>query len=293
MEQKIDKLRSLILERLPQDQIAETGVEGVTIYRRDHPYEKKPLIYKPQIIIMAQGRKNIYLGGEKYTYDENHYFVQTLPLPVECEALIEEGKPMLGMAIKIDPQIIGEMLFGMDSEPHKNNQIPISIYSAELTDSILDASIRLLESLKSKNETKILGKLYHKEILFRVLNGENGEVLKELVYNNRGLYQISRIISTIHKNYTKPINIQELANEAGMSASAFHTSFKAVTTTSPLQYIKNIRLHKTKELIQQEGEKAYSAAIKVGYESTSQFNREYKRCFGFTPAKDRTDASRY
>lgn len=120
-----------------------------------------------------------------------------------------------------------------------------------------------------------------------------GEILKELAINNRGFYQISRVINRIHENYSQPFEVQALAREASMSSTAFYTIFKAVTNTSPLQYIKNIRLHKAKELIQQEGEKANTAAARVGYESTSQFSREYKRSFGITPAKDRQAAAAY
>ena len=282
-------MKNLLMEQLPSERILETGIEGVNLFRRDTPYEPKPLVYKPEIIILAQGKKNLYVGNETYTYDASHYFALTVPLPVICEAVIEEGKPMLGLVIKIDPQIIGEILFEMDSVPHKKNQPVSSMFQAELSEEIVDAAIRLLESLKSKNETRVLGPIYMKEILFKILNGENGEILKELAYNNRNLYQIARVINKIHEDYSNPIDVQTLAKEAGMSTSAFHTNFKDVTSTSPLQYIKNIRLHKAKELIQQNREKVYTAAMHVGYESSSQFNREYKRFFGVTPAKDRME----
>ena len=293
MDQKIDEMKSLIRGRLPSEGVIPAGIGDVSLFRIEESYKKKPQLYGPQIILLAQGEKKVFLGGKTYTYDPRHYFVQTVPLPVECEAVIEDGKPMLGLVLKIDPQIIGEILYEMETEPPAAGRIRDSLYDASVSEEILDASVRFLKSLRSKNEARVLGPIYLKEILFQVLNGENGEILRELAVNNRGFYQISRVISRIHEHYSEPIEVQELAREAGMSSTSFHTSFKAMTSTSPLQYIKNVRLHKAKELIQSEGERANAAAVRVGYESASQFSREYKRCFGVTPARDRQDAPAY
>jgi len=293
MNNRIIAMRALLLEKLPTEGIIETGIKGVQLFRRDTPYKKRPQMYKPQIIMLAQGKKHIYLGTKRYRYDTHHYYVQTVPLPVECEAIIEEGKPMLGLVLTIDPQIIGEILFEMEADLPPTRQVCNSVYDALLSDKITDAVIRLLETLNSKNEARILGPIFLKEILFKILNGENGEILRELAINNRGFYQISRVINKIHENYSQPIEIQALAREAGMSSTAFHATFKAMTSTTPLQYIKNVRLHKAKELIQKEGEKANAAAVRVGYESPSQFSREYKRSFGISPAKDRQIVAPY
>ena len=288
MDHKIRDMKKLILEKLPSEGVIATGITGVGLFRIEKPYEKRPQLYGPQIILLAQGKKKVYLGEQTYVYDPFHYYVQTVPLPVECEAVIEEGRPMLGMVLKIDPQIIGEILFELETEPPATRQVCSSLYNASVSDEIIDATIRLLRTLSSKNETRVLGPIYLKEILFEILNGEHGEILRELAVNNRGFYQISRVINKIHEHYSEPVEIQALAKEAGMSSTAFHATFKAMTSTTPLQYIKNVRLHKAKELIQNEGEKANAAAVRVGYESSSQFSREYKRCFGATPAKDKS-----
>jgi len=289
LEDRIEKMKSLLGELLPRDGLMETDIKGVSLFRRDKPYEPKAAIYQPKIIMLAQGKKNVFLGDRVYTYDSRNFFALTVPLPVLCEALIEEDKPLLGMSLRMDPQMIGEMLYEMDSKPSSAAVMNDSIFQETMSETILESVIRLLETLRSRNETKILGPLYLKEILFKILNGEHGDSLKELVYKNRTLYQISRVISRIHEDFSQTLEVQALAEEAGMSPSSFHSNFKSVTSTSPLQYIKNIRLHKAKELIQQEGEKAYEAALRVGYESSSQFNREYKRLFGVTPAKDRAE----
>lgn len=291
MDQEMFKMKELLLNRLEAEGIVKTGIRGVALFRRDKPYNVRPQLYNPQIIMLAQGKKNIYLGGKQYVYDPEHYYVQTLPLPVQCEAVIEDGKPMVGMVISIDPQIIGEIIFEMEADIPAGKQIQKSLFDAPLSKPIAGAAVRLLETLDSKNDTKILGPIFLKEILYKVISGENGEIIRELAVNNRGFYQISRVISKIHEQYSTPIEVNALAKEAGMSATAFHQGFKAMTSTSPLQYIKNVRLHRAKEMIQREGEKANAAALRVGYESPSQFSREYKRCFGVTPASDRQNAA--
>ncbi len=287
MNTKTGKMKILLLENLPEEGITDTGIPGVGIFRIDNSFFKRPQLYNPQIIVLAEGKKNIYLGEKRFTYDPTQYYVQTLPLPVECEAVIEEGKPMLGIAINIDPRIIGEIL----NEAHSDMPAPVkvssSLYSAPVSDELLDPVIRLLKTLKNSHEVKILGPIFLKEILFRVLTGENGEILREIAYYNRGFYQVSHIINNVHKEYSNTFEIQQLARKAGMSTTAFHAIFKDMTGTTPLQYIKNIRLHKAKEMIQHEREKASIAAMRVGYESSSQFSREYKRTFGTSPAKDR------
>ena len=293
MDQQISEMKNLILERLPTEGVLSTGIRDVGLFRVEEPYKKKPQLYGPQIILLAQGMKRVYLGEKTYVYDPFRYYVQTVPLPVECEAVIEDGKPMLGMVLQINPQTIGEILFEMEAEPPAVRHIRNSLYDASVSEDLLDAAVRLLRSLKSKNQARVLGPIYLKEILFQVLNGENGEILREVAVNNRGFYQISRVINRIHEHYSEPIEVQELAKEAGMSPTSFHVSFKAMTSTSPLQYIKNVRLHKAKELIQGEGERANAAAVRVGYESASQFSREYKRCFGVTPARDRQATPAY
>ncbi len=287
MEEKIQLMKELLLKKLPAQNVVKTRVNGVGIFRIDQSFRKRPELYLPQIILLAQGRKRIFLGERTFEYDSCHYYVQAVPLPVECEAVIEEGKPMLGMVLKIDPQMIGEILNDMKLDLPVSGKVFNTLYDAALSDEIIDAAIRLLKTLDTENEANVLGPIFMKEILFKILNGENGEILRELAFNNRGFFQISRVINTIHENYSRTFDIQNLAREAGMSPTAFHTTFKSMTSTSPLQYIKSVRLHKAKELIQQEGEKANAAAMMVGYESSSQFSREYKRCFGVTPGSDR------
>lgn len=282
-----DKFKEQLLDILPEQGGTDVGIKGVYAFRRDSPYKMKPQLYNPQIIILAQGQKNIYLGDKTYIYNTDKYYVQTVPLPVVCEAIIEENKPMLGIVLQIDPKIVGEIMYEMESEPHTSSKIENSLYDAKISENLMESIVRLMSSIKNVNERRVLGPMYLKEIFFKIMTGENGEIIRELATNNRGFYQISRIIRKIHENYSKSFDVKDLAKEAGMSVTAFHTTFKGMTSSSPLQYIKNIRLHKAKELIQQEGEMVNRAAMIVGYESPSQFSREYKRFFGIPPTQDK------
>ena len=155
-----------------------------------------------------------------------------------------------------------------------------------MTDAITDASIRLLTTLSSRTDSRVLGRMIAREIIYRVLMGEKGGALQALAYRNRRFFQIAHVLTKIHEAYNEEMDVQTLAMDLGMSVSTFHTSFKAVTNASPIQYIKNVRLHKARILMAQEGLNAISAALRVGYESPSQFSREYKRYFGVPPAKD-------
>ncbi len=286
-------MKSLLYDLLPREEIRMTGIENLVIFRRDTPYMQRPQLYRPQIIILAQGRKNIYLGEEIYTYNPSRYFVQTVPLPVICEAVIEQNEPMLGLVISIDPKVIGEILYEMAPRTPVPHKVSRGVYDAPVTDVIKDSTVRLLGTLGNEDDMNILGPMYLKELLYHIIKSDKGEILKALVQNSRGTSQIAHALKEIHDHYTEPLEIPRLAQDAGMSSSAFHSTFKAMTCTSPLQYIKHIRLHKAREIIQAEGEKANTAAARVGYESVSQFSREYKRTFGVSPSQDRQGLPAY
>ena len=286
MENKRLRMVELIESICPEESIITNWVNGLNIFRTSKPLPRTPVTYDPSIIIMAQGKKNIYLGDEIFYYDPFHYLVLSVPLPIECEIISPPEKPVLGFAITIDPIVVEEILLGLDDTPEQVDILPKGIYGAEMTDILFDSAIRLLHSLQSEKDRRILTPLIEREIIYRVLFGENGEALQALAYHNQHFFQITRILNKIHKAYYENLDVKSLATEAGMSISTFHNSFKTITNTSPLQYIKSIRLNKAKVLMTQGGLNAYTAALQVGYESPSQFSREYKRYFGNTPARD-------
>lgn len=278
----IEMLNNLV----PEEGVIHDVIENVDLFRITDSSPRSPQKYDPSIIILAQGQKRVFIADEVFMYDPLNYLVLSVPMPLECETTASKEKPMLGLKVKVDAAIIGEILLTLDDAQYNVKSIPRGIYSAALDNPMIDAIIRLLETLSSPKDRRFLGPMIVREIIYRVLNGEKGDALRALAFRNQRFFQISRILDKIHDSYGKKLDLNSLAIEAGMSISAFHAGFKAVTGISPLQYIKNVRLHKARMLMIEEGINAYNAAIHVGYESPSQFSREYKRLFGLTPGKD-------
>jgi AraC-like DNA-binding protein len=219
-------------------------------------------------------------------YNPLNYLVLSVPLPLECETTAVAGKPLLGVTVRVDAATVGEILLAINGGAHNPKSLPKGIYSAPLDNSLCDATIRLLQALCCAADKRVLGPMIVKEIIYRVMRGEKGDALRALAYQNQRFFQIARVLDRIHDSYEDKLDVNSLAHDAGMSISSFHSTFKSVTNSSPLQYIKNVKLHKARMLMIEEGINANIAAYKVGYESPSQFNREYKRLFGLTPAKD-------
>jgi AraC-like DNA-binding protein len=262
-------------------------LDGVALIRADRPLNRMPVLYEPSIVIVGQGRKRAYLGGAVYTYDPHNYLVLSVPLPVECDTEVDAHGPLLAVSIRVEVAILGELLMKMDRRPLPPDQDGAhGMSSTPLDLALSNATVRLLESLASPADAQVLGPQITREIVYRVLCGERGNSLRALVAINGRLSQIQRVLTRMHTNYSQAHEVTSLAEDAGMSVSAFHHNFKAITATSPLQYLKTVRLHKARMLMIHEGIGACIAADRVGYESKSQFNREFKRLFEATPIEE-------
>lgn len=267
--------------------VTQSNLAGVFLFRASEPIPRSPMIYEPSIVVVAQGRKRGYLGEEVYTYDANNFLVLSVPLPLECETIdASPEKPALAISIPVNHTTLGELLLEMDDDPKRNKIVPRGIYATALEDTMADAVVRLLGCLPSAMNSRILGPQIIREIIFRVLCGERGGALRVMANRHGQFNQIARILKIFHMEYPKTFDINMLADEANMSVSAFHHTFKMVTATSPLQYLKNIRLHKARLMMVQDGFNASTAAGMVGYESPSQFSREFKRLFGTSPMNE-------
>lgn len=286
MNVKSKSMIELLDKLIPEEGFLQNVIDKVDLFRTNISTPKIPQCYDSGIIILAQGQKKAFLGEEVFLYDPMNYLVLSVPIPMECMTTASKEKPMLGFRIQVDAISVGEIVISMDKIKDNTESVPHGIYSSTMNAQIMDASIRLLEALSSPADSHVLGPMIVKEIIYRVIQGENGFALRSLANRNQHFFQISRILDKIHKSYGEKLDINTLAIEAGMSVSAFHTNFKIITKMAPLQYIKNVRLHKAKMLMMYEGIKAHNAAIHVGYESPSQFNREYKRLFGNPPVQD-------
>lgn len=247
---------------------------------------RRPIAYEPGIFIIAQGRKTGYLGTRKIVYDANHYLTVSVPVPFECETEGSPAKPLLAVKIGVTAAAVTELLMQMEQLPSLNSAQPQILDATAMDETLIDATARLLESLRSPDDARILGRQTVREIIYHVLCGKLGRNLRALAAPDSHFGQISRILNRLHTDYTRNYDIATLARDAGMSIAAFHTRFKAITSSSPLQYLKNIRLHKARMLMVNEGVNASGAARQVGYESASQFSREFKRLFGNSPASE-------
>ncbi len=248
---------------------------------------RTPVMYKPGVVILFQGRKVGYIGTTTFNYDTTKYLMLTIPLPFECETFATPEKPLAGMKIHVDMLKLQDLLIelGEDDHFHPKPQ-PQGIHSSFLTEEMLSATERLLKVMKSAREARVLGPNIIREILYYVLTGPCGGALLSLVSRHTQFSQIARALKYIENHYTDNLSVEQLAGEVNMSISAFHHNFKAITSTSPLQYLKSYRLHQARIIMLQQGLKANTAAMRVGYESASQFSREFKRYFGVTPGED-------
>ena len=264
-----------------------TSLSSVKLYRVSRPLPRHAAVYEPWIIIIAQRAKRVYFSGDVYIYDADNYLVTAVPMPAECEIpRASPADPYLSLTIRVDPATIGGLLLEMGAEPQDTQPIPRGLYTSPLTQPMKDAAVRLLDCLKSPTDSKVLGPQCIREAIYRVLQGERGEVLRALAAGNSHFAQISRVMDHLHRAYAKPIDVESLARQAKMSPSVFYQKFKAVANMSPLQYLKSVRLDKARLLMIQDGCTASAAAFAVGYESAPQFSREYKRQFGVSPAQD-------
>jgi AraC-like DNA-binding protein len=248
-------------------------------------------MYDPGLCILASGRKTVRLAGQSFVYDADTFLVLGVPLPVECEVHGSPDNPILGIRVDVDPVTLAELLLDVaDAGLPATSPPPPGIYSSRLPDAMRDACLRLIQTFDSPADARILGPSIVREILYRALSTEQAGALRAVATQHARFRQISRALHRIHAEYDRDLSVEDLARDVHMSPSSFHENFRAVTATSPLQYLKAIRLHKARTLMVQDGLGAAVAAARVGYESPSQFSREFKRFFGTTPANEASRA---
>ncbi|MGL4726970.1 MAG: AraC family transcriptional regulator [Scandinavium sp.] len=251
------------------------------------PGTRTPVMYQPGIVFLFSGHKIGHINERVFRYDANEYLLLTVPLPFECETFATPEVPLAGLRLNVDILQLQELLMDIgEDELFQPSMAASGINSATLSDDILCAAERLLEVMERPLDARILGKQIIREMLYHVLMGPRGGALLALVSRQTHFSLISRVLKRIESQYTENLSVDQLAAEANMSVSAFHHNFKSVTSTSPLQYLKTYRLHKARMMMVHDGLKASTAAMKVGYESASQFSREFKRYFGLTPGED-------
>lgn len=281
-----DEMCELLKRLAPHEGYTRSMLDDVRFMRADGPLGRTPVLYEPSIVIVCQGQKRGYLADRIYRYDAQHYLVLSVPLPFSTETQASVEEPLLAVSVRLDMTSVADLVIALDRDAAYSSSTPEGIVSTPLDDRLADTTLRLLRALSSPVEAKVLGKGIVRELCFRVLMGEQGGAIRAALASHGNFGRISRALQRIHNHYTQSLDVGDLAREAGLSVPTFHAHFKAVAKTSPIQYIKSVRLHQARLLMIRDDLTAAAAGARVGYESASQFNREFKRLFGRSPGDE-------
>jgi AraC-like DNA-binding protein len=264
-----------------------TAVPGLLLSRRTAPTAPASATYEPSLAVVAQGRKRATLGGTTFIFNESRYLLTALDLPVICNVIeASEEVPYLCFVLKLEMPIIRELL--SQEETHGPGAGPDrpAMATGETTAELLDACVRLVSLLEKPQDIPFLSSLIQREIIYRILRGPEGARLRAIATLGDQSQRAAKAIAWVRTNYATPVRVEDLAKIASMGVSTLHHHFRALTAMSPLQFQKQLRLHAARERMLIDGLDAASAAFQVGYESASQFNREYDRFFGQPPMRD-------
>ena len=265
----------------------DTAIPGLSLFKRNKPTEPMGGMYEPSICIIAQGAKRVLLGDDAYVYDANHYLITAVHLPTIAEVTAaSQDKPYLGLRLKFDLHEISQLMADSKLPPPRVQQSPRGMATGEVTLPLLSCFQRLFDLLGEEEDIPILAPVIVREITYRLLIGDQGERLRQIASVFSQGHQIARVIDWLKVNYTESIRIEDLAKQVSMSTSTFHHHFKSLTAMTPLQFQKMLRLNEARRIMLTEATDAATVAFHVGYESASQFNREYSRLFGAPPLRD-------
>lgn len=260
---------------------------GLRLARASQPSALIHGVSEPSVCVIAQGAKEVYLGASRYRYDADHYLLATVGLPVSgrvCEATAE--CPYLALRLQLDRAVVGSVMVEAALPPPRNQGDARAVVVSPLDPGLRDAMVRLLRLIESPEEARVLLPLLQREIIFRLLAGEQGNRLRHLPTFGGHSHSIAQAVDLLRRDYAQPLRIESLARELGMSLSGFHHHFRAVTEMSPLQFQKQLRLQEARRLMLSEEADVTTAGLKVGYYDASHFSRDYKRHFGVPPARD-------
>ncbi len=281
------RLKALLKELTTEEGLCQTALDGVRLARKDKAYPRIQVLYEPNIYIVASGKKIGFVEEHQFVYDEDNYLLLAVPLPFEMQTEVGQQEPMLGLSIRVDMLQVAEIANEMDLLPSKGQiDFVATVHPCALDVPISNAAIRLLEALQSPKDTRVLGPGIVREIIYHVLSGPRGAALVAMLDKGGSASKIQSALEWIHREYGEPLHIPKMAETLGMSVSSFHHTFKQITGSSPLQYIKAVRLHKARLHIKYDGLGASVTAAKVGYESPSQFSLDFKRFFGHPPTRE-------
>lgn len=286
---RLDEIRRLIDVHARAD--LSTPLDGIKLSKVSAPSAGPEYsLTEPLLVVMAQGGKTLLLGDQVHTYRAGQTLVVTADLPVTGHYLDTADGPALGFGMVLRPSAIAELLLaappGSGTSPRSLRSSPQALATAAADDALLDAIVRMLRLLDSPADAPVLAPLITQEILWRLVTGVHGETVRQIGIADSNLTLVSRAIRWLHDNVDAPVRVDDLAKLSGMSVSAFHRHFRSVTAMSPLQFQKRLRLQKARTLLMTRPGDVAAVGHSVGYDSPSQFNREYRRLFGVPPGQD-------
>jgi AraC-like DNA-binding protein len=290
MEGALEVLAESIARWTDQGDQLETAIPGLSLWRRIEPTPPVSGIYEPSICMVAQGAKRVLLGDEAYVYDAHHFLVTSVDLPTVWQIIeASREKPCLGLVLKLDLREISQLMVDSHLPPPRAQQSSRGIATGEVALPLLTPFQRLIDLLAEPKDIPILAPVIKREISYRLLEGDQGARLRQMASAGSQSHQIARAVEWLKGNFTRPLRIDDLAKQVNMNTSTFHHHFRVLTAMSPLQYQKWLRLNEARRLMLNERLDATTAAFQVGYESPSQFSREYNRMFGAPPLRDITN----
>ncbi|APA84601.1 AraC family transcriptional regulator [Paraburkholderia sprentiae WSM5005] len=282
----LTEIASVIARHVSKDGFQATPIERVTLVRSSTVTMPMPNVFRPQLCLVAQGHKEVTLGDRAFRYAPGRYGVVTYDLPVIGHVVeATPNKPYLCLYLDFDPVMLGELALRVPPPPGAPSP-PVAKTVSDAGAALLDAALRLLRLLDDPAALPVLAPLAEQEILYRLLAGPDGARMRHITFSQGRVARVGRAIAWIGKNFRERFSIERLAAEVGMSPSSLHEHFRAVTAMTPLQFQKQLRLQDARSLMLVQDIDVTTAALRVGYESPSQFSREYRRHFGEPPARD-------
>jgi AraC-like DNA-binding protein len=283
----ISGLAESIARLTENGELRTTAVPGLALFRRTEPSGPVTGMYEPSVCLIAQGAKRVRLGDDTYVYDASHYLFSGLPLPVIAYVIeASRKKPYLGLRLTFDYRDLSQLMADSQLPAPRTQKTDRGMATGELTAPLVNAFQRLVDLLDEEQDIPILSPFIQREIFYRLLVGEQGTRLRQLAVTGTQSQQVARAVSWLKANFVQPLRVDQLAEMANMGTSTFHHHFRSMTALSPLQYQKQLRLQEARRLMLTEHMDAANAAFQVGYESPSQFSREYSRLYGAPPVRD-------
>lgn len=285
--QQLRQLASIVTRFSPNEGVNETPVPGVECIRFSQVGERLPTVYNPCVCFIVQGQKRVLLRDQIYQYQPGEFLAVSVDVPVIGEVI--EGspeRPYLGLKISLEQTQLAEIVAAADLSVTDSQSSSRAVFIGQSADKLSDCVSRYAELLLAPEEIRVLAPMLQRELYFRLLTSPYAHSIAKLAQMGSHLQRIAQAIRVLRRQFDQPMRVEQLANQVGMSVSSFHAHFKSVTAMSPLQFQKQLRLTEARQILLTEQCDVESVAYRVGYESASQFNREYVRAFGVTPGRD-------